>query len=209
MPTKRYTRENDHPGCIVCQRETINIKQMQRYINSFLGKRKAKLPSVFIFSVLMLLFISCGSTKNTDESEKYTELQELVDSREFQIEHQWARPMSGGNINLIGNPNYIRFENDSVDVFLPYFGVRHSGAGYNREGGIKYEGLAENLKIIEQKNRNRIALYFEGEQGNENLDFSVTIYANGNVQTSVTSSQRQTISYQGEIRKNFKEQQKK
>ncbi len=149
--------------------------------------------------VLMLLLVSCGTNRNTESEDikEFEEMRALVESREFLIENQWANPLSAGNINLIGNPNFIRFQKDSVDLFLPYFGVRHSGGGYNSEGGLKYEGALQNLEIAE--NEKNIRIKFDANQENENLNFTVTVFPNGNAHTSVTSSQRNTISYRGEI----------
>lgn len=167
--------------------------------------RRSGWISTMVFSAVMFFLVSCGSTVSAGDQQELNELHELVESREFEIQHNWARPMGGGNINLIGNTNYIRFEGDSVDIFLPYFGVRHSGGGYGTEGGIEYEGLAKGLEITEG-NDEKLMLDFEGEQGSEHLNFSVTLYPNGNAHTSVTSSERQSINYQGEIRERSAEE---
>ncbi|WP_424493617.1 DUF4251 domain-containing protein [Salinimicrobium sp. GXAS 041] len=161
--------------------------------------------------LMILMFftaVSCGSTKNSEDVEKMDQLRNLVESRQFEIQNEWAYPLSGGNINLIGNPNYIRFEGDSVNVFLPYFGVRHSGGGYGTEGGIKFKGVAEDLEVVKGQNENRLLLNFGGDQGNEDLNFTVTLYPNGKARTSVTSSQRQSINYQGEIRERTQSEKK-
>lgn len=165
-------------------------------MKSITGIRKNSGPLVLVITMIFFL-VSCGSTKETEG--ELDDFRELVETGEFQIQNNWALPMGGGNINLIGNPNFIRFEGDSVDIFLPYFGVRHSGGGYGTQGGIEYEGPAEDLYITEGEN-NEILLNFEGEQGSENLNFSVTLYPNGNAYTTVTSSQRQSINYRGELK---------
>lgn len=149
--------------------------------------------------VMFLLVISCGGSSGLVQN--YNELNEVVESREFQIEHDWAFPQSGDRIDLIGNPNHVRFIGDSVAVFLPYFGVRHSGVSYgSREGGIRYEGPAENLQVSEISGKDRMEIRFSGEMNNENLEFRVILFSNGNAHTSVNSSQRGSISYQGKLR---------
>ena len=154
---------------------------------------------LLVSSILILILSACGGTRSTGEIQNFDELQNLVSSREFEIENDWANPIGGGNINLIGNPNFIRFKGDSVEVFLPYFGVRHSGGGYGGEGGIKYEGLAENLTINENPEKRNIELEFEGDQDNENLEFHIKLFSNGSSYTSVNTTQRASISYQGNI----------
>ena len=134
-----------------------------------------------IFALIVLQ--SCGSSADTT---KIAETKALIESMEFEIEHDWLNPMSGGRINLIGNTNFIRFKKDSVNLFLPFFGERFSGGGYNNEGGIIYNGPLQDFEISSGKNT-------------ENLDFSINIFPEGDVNTRVNSSQRSFISYQGRL----------
>ncbi|MFZ0491325.1 MAG: DUF4251 domain-containing protein [Salegentibacter sp.] len=161
-----------------------------------------KIFFILLSSALVLFFLqSCGGGQGTtyNQPKNYDELDQLVENRHFEVENQWTMPLGGSRIDLIGNTNFIRFKGDSVNLFLPYFGVRHSGGGYGDEGGIKYEGIAEDLKVEKNPDQKKIVLKFGGEQGSENLDFYVTLFSNGNTNTSVTSSQRATISYQGHV----------
>lgn len=154
-----------------------------------------------IICVVLQLLTSCGTPGSTAGNEDYTAISNLVNSREFEIEQEWAMPLSGSTINLLGNPNYIRFKGDQVDIFLPYFGVRQSGGEYGGgDGGIKYVGPAEKIIIEENTRRNNISIKFEGRQGTEDLQFFITVMPGGNTQTSVSSSQRNAISYRGNLK---------
>ena len=143
----------------------------------------------------IILLQSCGSSADTT---KIAETKALIESMEFEIEHDWLNPMSGGRINLIGNPNFIRFKKDSVNLFLPFFGERFSGGGHNNEGGIIYNGPLQDFEISNGKNNSQI-IKFSTDQDTENLDFSINIFPEGDVNTRVNSSQRSFISYQGRI----------
>ncbi|MAM19255.1 MAG: DUF4251 domain-containing protein [Christiangramia sp.] len=162
-------------------------------------KLSLKLSDIFkllSFAVLMSIFLnSCGSSEKLNDQQ----VAELISSKEFEIENDWAMPMRAGNINLIGNPNFIRFQTDSVSIFLPYFGVRQTGGGYGNANGIEYEGPVKNLKISENVNSAYRQIQFEGNNGTENLKFSILIFENGKTNTNVTSSQRDAISYRGRI----------
>ena len=157
---------------------------MRRYISNFL----------LIMS--LAVFLACGSSMAPAKIAKTTD---LVDSREFEIQHEWLNPMSGNRINLIGNPNYIRFKKDSVNLFLPFFGERFAGGGYNDEGGIIYNGPLKDLEISLNAKDAQI-IKFSTSQNTENLDFTITVYPEGDVNTRVNSSHRSFISYQGSIR---------
>ncbi|MFD1095922.1 DUF4251 domain-containing protein [Salegentibacter chungangensis] len=158
--------------------------------------------SLTIILAGILIITSCGTVKTTGESDitSYSELEEVIEHNRYEIENQWASPLGGDRVDLFSNPNYLRFRKDSVDIFLPYFGVRHTVSNYGDEGGIKYEGKARNFQIDRYEDKNKMVLEFEIEKGTENLDFQITVFSNGNTVTSVTSSQRSAISYQGKLK---------
>jgi hypothetical protein len=163
----------------------------------FFDKRRFEMFTGFLIMFLGFLIISCGSNQNSvKSSEDLDRLYNKINENGFQIENEWVIPLGGNMISLVSNPNYIRFENDSVDVFLPYFGERHSGGAYGGSGGIEYEGPARNLRI--EKNRdNKVVVKFNGKQGSELLNFIITIFPGGAASTSVNSSERASISYRG------------
>jgi len=151
--------------------------------------------SYFLLIGIFFCLNSCGGSADATKINKTTE---LVESREFEIQHDWVIPMAGGRINLIGNPNFIRFKKDSVNLFLPFFGERYAGGGYNSEGGIVYEGLLKDFEITSD-DKNTRTIKFSNDKGTENLDFIIKVYPEGDVNTRVNSSQRSFISYQGRI----------
>ncbi len=163
-----------------------------------ISKATGILNIIALLGVMLLISCGGGNMSDAERSEKMAEMRSLIDSRNFEIENQWVTPLRGNRINLIGNANYIRFQGDSVELFLPYFGVRHTGGGYNNDGGIKYEGLAKNLQVLEGK-YNSLVLKFEGKQSTESYDFTVNVYSNLSTSTQVNSSDRDPVSYQGEI----------
>lgn len=176
---------------------------MKTHLKSALKKLKFNIAFKLLAAFILLLVLACGGVKKSGSAEAVKEFQalsELVNSREFEIENEWLMPLGGSMVNLIGNPNYIRFKGDSVEVFLPYYGVRHSGGGYGRDGGIHYKGPAKNLNITEDTAKNNILVNFEGKQAAENLEFFITLFPGGSATTSVRSSQRESISYRGDVR---------
>lgn len=149
-----------------------------------------------------ILFLSCGSSESTaDKQPDYQRLKSIVKAGEFQIENQFLIPTGGGQIDLTTNPNHIRVYGDSISIHLPYFGVRTSGNPYTSEGGIKYEGLAENLTVQEQDADKRLELSFTYTAQGERVNFDIVIYGNKKAYTNVILSDRQTVSYQGYLSK--------
>ena len=148
--------------------------------------------------------VSCKTTQKLSETRnaEYKDLQEMVEKRNFEIVNDFANPSLGNsNINLLGNPNYIRFMKDSVEIDLPYFGYGNAGGSYGSEIGVNYKGLAKDLKITEKPSKNRILIEFKGTQENEVLDFNITLFSNQDSNTLIYFSHRSTISYRGEVSK--------
>lgn len=155
--------------------------------------------------VIVFLFTACSTGRSALDFENFEDFSEFVDNRTFEIQHDWAQPLRGSMIDLIGNSNYVRFKQDSVRVFLPYFGVRQFGGAYNSEGGIKYHGPLRELEIDRNVENENIVVEFETEEGTENLTFTITMYPNGVARTTVTSNQRDNISYRGDVQELPKE----
>lgn len=153
------------------------------------------------FLLLAMVLSSCGSSNSASPEN----IEELVNSKNYEIVNNWAVPMRGTNINLLGNPNAITFKNDSVEVYLPYFGVRQSGGGYSGEGGIKYNGPMENVKYSEGDKNALESIRFDINIRTENLRFFINIYPTGKTTTNVNSSQRDAITYRGQVQKIEKE----
>jgi len=102
-----------------------------------------------ILSLSLLLFcaLSCSTSKNAATDEDIKALKDLVDSKAFTIESDWANPQvtsatqqvlnsgilepgsNAGGINLIGNSNFLTISGDSIKSYLPYFGERQMNVG--------------------------------------------------------------------------------
>ena len=158
--------------------------------------------SLFVLACLSFV-MACGTQDGIrgENPDDFEELKMLISSGDYSIENQWAIPQNGTMVDLVGNFNFIRFRGDSVSLFLPYFGVRHTSVNYGgSDGGIRYEGLVNELGISEDTEKERILVDFEGSQGSENYDFRIILFSNGNSNTHVNSSARNSISYRGTVR---------
>ena len=157
-----------------------------------------------IFVFLAIAFTGCKSKSNLYETQQYAELEKIVDSRSFEVENNWAIPLRGTQINLIGNDNFISFSKDSLRLFLPYFGVRQMGGGYDPVVGFEYEGRIQELQINKKPAENLIEVLFETDQKTETLNYRLTLYGGGNSRLKVNSNQRDNISYTGNYRESEK-----
>ncbi|MEO0527611.1 MAG: DUF4251 domain-containing protein, partial [Bacteroidota bacterium] len=77
----------------------------------------------------------------------YEHTKRMIASGDFTFFGEWLFPLGGGRINLIGNPNHLKFEGGEVDGYLPFFGVIHRIGAYNGRGGIEFKGEAEDYEV--------------------------------------------------------------
>jgi len=134
--------------------------------------------------------------KQERELKKQNEIKALIDSRNFVFEAQKATPQGGRLLQLDYNSYFLKFKNDTVTCDLPFFG-RAYNIGYNSDGGIKFEGKPENVKVETKKNNTILKFTVKGKSDVYDLLFS--IYYNGSTTLSVSSNNRAPISYDGII----------
>jgi len=151
------------------------------------------MKKVLVCFILSILITGCAGSKRYDKD--ISEIKKMISSRMFQIENNWAQPLRGGQINLIGNDNFITIKKDSLHIFLPYFGVRQFG-GYNADAGISYEGLLNNLEI-DSSYRDKVRVKFETKSGTEQLEYNLEMYSGGKSNLRVSSNLRDAINYRG------------
>lgn len=176
------------------------------------------LSTILLLSLFGGAVMSCGSAKTMGTEAKRQRLDELVSKKSFIIESDRAMPMatnslnsisnagllppgsSASQISLIGNSNYLKIMGDSIAVYLPYFGERQMGGGYDNDGpGIKFEGIPEDMEINKDEGKQRYDIRFKMTDDSETFNVNVTLYPNLNSMINVNSSQRFPIRYSGEV----------
>lgn len=174
-------------------------------------------PLVFFTFLLIIMTLSCKSTKSKTTEAQINALENLVESKSYTIESNLANPQitnamqqvlnsgilqpgsSANAINLIGNPNFLTISNDSVSAHLPYFGERQMHFDYGgRDGGIKLNGLIEDYTLKKGKN-NRFIIEFNARNKMETFNINILLFPNLNSEIIVNSSSRFPISYIGKV----------
>ncbi|WP_343585578.1 DUF4251 domain-containing protein [Flavobacterium sp.] len=153
------------------------------------------LISVFSFSVSAQEKTK-KELKQERELQKQNEIKALIDAQNFVFEAQKATPQSGRLIQLDYNTYFLKFKTDNTTCDLPFFG-RGYNVGYNSDGGIKFEGKPENIKVENKKNNTILKATVRGSSDVYDLTFS--IFYNGSTTLSVSSNNRGPISYDGII----------
>jgi len=129
--------------------------------------------------------------------EKQKEIEELIDSKSFVFEAQKLTPQGGRLIILDDYTYFLKFNVDTTKCDLPFFGRAYNVA-YSGEGGIKFEGKPENIKVGKKSKNINFQATVRGQ--NDTYDLMFRIFYNGSATLSVNSNNRATINYDGIIR---------
>lgn len=160
------------------------------------------LSSLFIFlSIATSLFAQEKSKKELKEEEKLqkqTQIEALINSKDFIFVARYALPMGSRQVDLTTNPNYIKFNPDLMDGYMPFFGTATSGIGLGGDNTIKFKDKPESFSIEKKKKNFQIDAKVKGE--NDIYRISLSVGFEGSSSLSIISNNRSTISYQGEIK---------
>lgn len=135
--------------------------------------------------------------KQERELQKQKETEALINSKNFVFDAEKAYPQSTRMLNLDYNTYFIKFTSENVVCDLPFFG-RAFNVGYGADGGIKFEGKPEKIKVEQKGKKYLIKTTVKGT--NDVYDLLFTIFYDGGTSVSINSNNRASISYDGRIR---------
>jgi len=159
--------------------------------------------------LMMILFLgfTCNAQESTRkaqrekiklELEHQTEI--LVNSRDFVFTASRAIPQRGGSIDLTTNPNFLKFHPDRIESYMPFFG-RAYRADYGGDAGLRFEGKPREFKIVTRKQGKGYEINAAVSGARDYYQLNLLVSPEGNATLTITSNDRSSISYYGEIRK--------
>ncbi|MBK3519057.1 DUF4251 domain-containing protein [Carboxylicivirga marina] len=147
-------------------------------------------------------------SKKEKKLEQFAETKKLIDSKDFIFVPDRAFPQGGRSIDLTTNYGFIKIMGSETEGDMPFFGRGYT-VPYGGDGGIKFdktELLNEKIEINEKKMR--ISYSFEARGENDTFRISMDFSYNGNASVNVISNNRSHISYNGDISKIEKKEDK-
>jgi hypothetical protein len=160
-------------------------------------KTKFSLLLVLMSLILTSAYSQEKSKKEIKEEEKLQkqiQIETLVNSKDFIFKATYAMPMGARQVDLTSNPNYIKFNPDLMDGYMPFFGTATAGIGMGGDATIKFKDKPDTFNIEKKKKNFQIDARVKGENDVYRLSLQVMPAT-----LSVISNNRGTISYQGEI----------
>ncbi len=155
--------------------------------------------------VLLLLVVSIPAIaqksdrkaeKERKRVEKEKEISALMDSKNFEFSADRAIPTGYKSVDLTTNPNFVKFTNDKIVSEMPFYGKAYSVA-YGGDSGLKFEGKPE-VFTVEKKKKN-YEIEVKVKYKNDYFTMNLTVSFEGSSSMSITSNNRTSISYNGEV----------
>ena len=147
--------------------------------------------------LLGLLLISCSTVKILPD--KINHIRQKVASKNFTIQVNYANPLRGSQIYLTSDYE-LKIKNDSAFAYLPYFGEAFVALYGSSEGGIQFRKPVHNYKMEPMNKNLGWNIHFRVKSDYTTYDFSIQIFRNGQSDFTVTSFDKDAISFSGALK---------
>ena len=87
---------------------------------------------------------------------------------------------------------------DTLKVYLPYLGRAYSAPIDPSDAGFDFTSTDYTYTVAEGK-KNRLEISIKTKDRSNNTEFALTVYDNGTAYLRATSTDRESISYNGSI----------
>ena len=162
---------------------------------------QSKMKKSLIFLVAILFMVSCGSLHNSQEKvtaeQKSAQIQDSIHARTFTVEFNYVNPMRMPP-HYLTTAYTLRLCGDSLVSELPYFGRAYrANPADNDRSPLSFSGRVREAKMV--KGKNDYTITFKTKNGIELLEYTLNLFSNGQAYLSVSSSDREPISFNGAI----------
>lgn len=162
---------------------------------------KYQLKYLFAFTILATFILNaCTSQKEKAEVQKKTT--QIIKSNHFKFVAQQANPLRAGLINSqirnLDGRYSVKISKDTVNCYLPYFGVSQQAEYGSNDNGITFISTDFTINRTESNNGNyQITIIPKDNSKTRLLRLEVT--SSGYASLNVTSNYRDAINFTGKI----------
>lgn len=161
---------------------------------------------ISILAFILALIISNGfaqekskkELKEEKKLEKQKQVEDMVNAKTFEFVARMAMPTGYKSINLTSTTNFVKFQPELIDSYMPFYGRAYSGVGYGTDDGLKFAGKPEEFTVTKGKKNYQVSAIVKGERDTFRLTLSVGF--EGSTSLTITSNNRSAISYSGETK---------
>lgn len=157
-----------------------------------------------LFAAMFCFILGTASAQEKDlkantnqETVQASGILNLLNSKKFEFIANTVFPLTGAPKNLVGSGYSITFSPEMVISYMPFYGRGYSGMALSRDKGMRFQGKPEDFSVRKNKSY-EVNATVEGE--NDIYSISISVSDSGNANLTISSNNRGTISYQGEIK---------
>lgn len=163
-----------------------------------MGKKMMQLVFLLLISTIPVAAQKSDrkAEKERKRVEKEKETAALVESKSFEFRASRAIPTGYKTMDLTTNPNFVKFSNDKIVSEMPYYGRAYS-VPYGGDSGLKFEGKPEVFTVEKKKKNYQIEVKVKDKS--DYFTINLTVSFEGSSSMSISSNNRTTISYSGEV----------
>jgi hypothetical protein len=167
-------------------------------------KTLVKIFFALLIVVTAIDFVNAQSKKAVKEAKKAAEIKDLIESKDYVFLATYMYP-SGGGARYLTSPYDVTIAPDTVESYLPYFGVAYSSAGYNsgEDNGIKFTSTKFEY-TADLKKDGSYNIIIKPKDTRSASQMIMQVYPNGSANLSVISVNRQQIRFDGYIKERKK-----
>jgi hypothetical protein len=149
--------------------------------------------------IFLLLSQGCGTSRSAAEKEQIAaEIANAVNSSNFTFNATYAHPTGFRSRYL--SPYYeVDVSPDTVDVYLPYFGRAYKAPTSASEGGYRFTSLDFDYSVEPGKRAGNWSVVISFNDLDRSVTFNFDIWENETSRLSIIDTDRQGISFQGNI----------
>jgi hypothetical protein len=151
--------------------------------------------ALFLFSLLFSIH-AIAQDANQQKQSKTEKVKEMVAAHDFIFTAKTALPMTG-KTRILTSPYDLQISKDSIISYLPYFGRAYSAPIDPSKGGIKFTSTQFEYK--EENKKDGWDVFIKPRDVTEVQQLLLHISSEGYATLQVISTQRQPISFYGEI----------
>lgn len=137
-------------------------------------------------------------TRKEQRDQKEQEIKQLIESRQFRFLARAVLPMSGPRIDLTSTYD-LQLDSTTVEAWLPFFGRAYHVEYGGRDGGIKFKEEVEKIDVDYNKRKKLYRISMDVDTEKDNYRVHISAGLSGYADVSISSNNRQSISYYGII----------
>jgi hypothetical protein len=150
-----------------------------------------------IWPLMIMMVVLPAALKAQDEKDKQKDIKSLIESKHYVFKAQTALPARGRTRPL--NTDFdLRVQGDTLISYLPYFGRAYSAPLNPSQGPLNFTSTDFDYKVADRKKAGW-NIDIRPKDVQDPRQMSLSVFENGTASLTVTSNNRQPISFNGYI----------